>query len=116
MTDPRLATILPRGVVLRDPQLLASGCCGYGEEYSDIVDPASIGGVITKAVSPEPRLGNPLPRLRETPGGLLNCIGLQNPGVGRFADEIMPRLSAQGITYIVNVVGKKAAEFGDVVE
>jgi dihydroorotate dehydrogenase (NAD+) catalytic subunit len=115
MADPRLLTRLPRGVVLRDPLLLASGCCGYGEEYSDIVDPATIGGVITKAVSPELRLGNPLPRLRETPAGLLNCIGLQNPGVEKFAGEILPRLEALGITVIVNVVGKKAPEFAEVV-
>lgn len=112
---PSLITRLPRGVLLRDPLLLASGCCGYGEEYSDIVDPASIGGVITKAVSPEPRLGNHLPRLRETPAGLLNCIGLQNPGVEKFTAEIMPRLSATGITYIVNAVGSKCEHFAEVV-
>jgi dihydroorotate dehydrogenase (NAD+) catalytic subunit len=110
-----LLTRLPRGIVLRDPLLLASGCCGYGEEYAEIVDPASFGGVITKAVSPQPRLGNSLPRLRETPAGLLNCIGLQNPGVEKFAAEIMPRLSAKGITYIVNAVGKTCEHFAEVV-
>jgi dihydroorotate dehydrogenase (NAD+) catalytic subunit len=114
--QPSLLVRLPRGSVLRDPVMLASGCCGYGEEYSDVVDPASIGGVITKAVSPEPRLGNHLPRLRETPAGLLNCIGLQNPGVEKFVSEIMPRLSSQGITFIVNAVGKRCEDFAEVVE
>jgi dihydroorotate dehydrogenase (NAD+) catalytic subunit len=114
--DPRLITRLPRGVVLRDPLLLASGCCGYGEEYAELFDPASIGGVITKAVSPSPRAGNPTPRLHETPAGLLNCIGLQNPGVEAFVTSTVPRLVDRGVTFIVNVVGHTAAEFGDVVE
>jgi len=100
---------------LRDPLLLASGCCGYGEEYAELVDPASHGGVITKAVSREPRAGNPTPRLCETPAGLLNCIGLQNPGVEVFAAEIIPRLTARGAGFIVNAVGHSPAEFAQVV-
>ena len=111
-----LRTELPRGVVLKDPLLLASGCCGYGEEYASIVDPAAIGGVITKAVSLHPRDGNKPPRLRETPSGLLNCIGLQNPGVEKFTAEILPRLDAGGFTYIVNVVGETPGEFAAVIE
>ncbi|MBN2081347.1 dihydroorotate dehydrogenase [bacterium] len=115
MADSRLRTALPRGITLRDPLLLASGCCGYGEEYAELVDPASHGGVITKAVSPEPRAGNPTPRLCETPAGLLNCIGLQNPGVEAFAAEIMPRLTARGTSFIVNAVGHSPEEFARVV-
>lgn len=115
MPDPRLVTRLPRGVVLRDPLLLASGCCGYGEEYADLVDPTSHGGVITKAVSVEPRAGNETPRLHETPAGLLNCIGLQNPGVETFVGEILPRLTQLGVSFIVNAVGNTAAEFAQVV-
>lgn len=115
MPDPRLVTRLPRGVVLRDPLLLASGCCGYGEEYAELTDPTTHGGVITKAVSPEPRAGNPTPRLWETPAGLLNCIGLQNPGAEAFVGEILPRLTGQGVSFIVNVVGSTAAEFAQVV-
>ncbi len=102
-------------MVLRDPLLLASGCCGYGEEYAELLDPAGIGGVITKAVSPEPRVGNPTPRLHETPAGLLNCIGLQNPGVEAFIAEVIPPLAERGVTFIVNVVGHSGAEFADVV-
>lgn len=115
MPDPRLITRLPRGVVLRDPLLLASGCCGYGEEYAELFDPASIGVVITKAVSPKPRAGNPTPRLHETPAGLLNCIGLQNPGVEAFIAEVVPRLVGRGVTFIVNVVGHTGEEFAEVV-
>jgi len=115
MPDPRLVTRLPRGVVLRDPLLLASGCCGYGEEYAALVDPTTHGGVITKAVSPEPRMGNATPRLWETPAGLLNCIGLQNPGVAAFSAEILPRLTGQGVSFIVNAVGHTPAEFAQVI-
>jgi dihydroorotate dehydrogenase (NAD+) catalytic subunit len=114
--DPRLRTVLPRGVVLRDPLLLASGCCGYGEEYAEIADPRTFGGVITKAVSLEPRLGNSGARLRETPAGLLNCIGLQNPGIDKFTAEVIPRLLEAGFGFVVNVVGNTAADFAALVE
>ncbi len=115
MTDARLKTQLPRGVTLSDPLLLASGCCGYGEEYAEIVDPCTIGGVITKAVSLEPRAGNPPPRLRETPAGLLNCIGLQNPGVERFVAETLQRLVWGGYRFMINVVGHSPLEFAGVI-
>ncbi|MEZ5338165.1 MAG: dihydroorotate dehydrogenase [bacterium] len=113
--SPSLETRLPRGTVLRDPILLASGCCGYGEEYLPIVHPASFGGVITKAVSVNPRLGNEAPRLRETPAGLLNCIGLQNPGVDVLLGEVLPRINQLGYSYIVNVVGHTVDEFAELV-
>jgi dihydroorotate dehydrogenase (NAD+) catalytic subunit len=113
--DPRLRTLLPRGVVLRDPLLLASGCCGYGEDYAAIADPCLFGGVITKAVSLEPRLGNSGVRLRETPAGLLNCIGLQNPGIEQLTGEVLPRLLAAGFGFIVNVVGNSARDFAQLV-
>jgi dihydroorotate dehydrogenase (NAD+) catalytic subunit len=115
MLDTRLVTPLPRGVTLNDPLLLASGCCGYGEEYADIIDPCTIGGGITKAVSLEPRAGNVPPRLRETPAGLLNCIGLQNPGVERFVGETLQRLVWGGFRFIINVVGHSPLEFAAVI-
>lgn len=115
MDSSPLTVNLPRGVVLRDPLLLASGCCGYGEEYAAIIDPCTIGGVITKAVSLEPRLGNPPPRLRETPAGLLNCIGLQNPGVEKFVHEVLQRLVWGGYTFMINVVGHSPIEFAAVI-
>lgn len=116
MKEHRLKATLPRSVVLRDPLLLASGCCGYGGEWSELVDPASIGGVITKAVSIAPRKGNPVPRLRETPAGLLNSIGLQNPGVEYFVANTLPSLAQRSLTYIVNVVGHTPADFAAVIE
>lgn len=116
MPDSRLAVTLPRGVTLKDPIVLASGCCGYGEEYAGIVSPNEIGGIITKAVSLEPRTGNPVPRLRETPAGLLNSIGLQNPGVEKFNAEILPRLLGEGFSFFVNIVGSSVERFAGVVE
>lgn len=115
MPDTRLVTQLPREIVLSDPLLLASGCCGYGEEYAAIVDPCTIGAIITKAVSLESRAGNPPPRLRETPAGLLNCIGLQNPGVESFIADTLQRLVGGGFRFIVNVVGHSSQEFVSVV-
>lgn len=111
-----MKTLLPRNVMLKDPLLLASGCCGYGEEYSELFDPASIGGVITKAVSLEPRAGNDVPRLRETPAGLLNCIGLQNPGVEMYCLDTLPRICNSGACFLINVVGNTAEEFAQVIK
>ena len=116
MANDRLNVKLPRGVTLNDPILLASGCCGYGEEYSELVDPSTIGGVITKAVSLEPRAGNRPPRIWETPSGMLNCIGLQNPGIEVFCADVVPRLLEQGFSFMLNVVGHKAVEFAQLVE
>jgi dihydroorotate dehydrogenase (NAD+) catalytic subunit len=101
--------------MLRDPLLLASGCCGYGEDYAALADPRLFGGVITKAVSLEPRLGNSGVRLRETPAGLLNCIGLQNPGIEKLTGEVLPRLIEAGFGFIVNVVGNSSADFAGLV-
>ena len=115
MASERLVTVLPRGVVLSDPILLASGCCGYGEEYAEIVDPCLIGGVITKAVSLEPRVGNPPPRLRETPAGMLNCIGLQNKGAEEFVRTTLSHMVRAGFRFIVNVVGYSPLEFAAVI-
>ena len=115
MDSNPLSVTLPRGVVLRDPLLLASGCCGYGEEYAEIIDPCTFGGVVTKAVSLEPRAGNAPPRLRETPAGLLNCIGLQNPGVEKFVHEVLQRLVWGGYAFVINVVGHSPIEFAAVI-
>jgi dihydroorotate dehydrogenase (NAD+) catalytic subunit len=114
MSDSRLRTELPRQITLRDPLLLASGCCGYGEEWGELVDLPAIGGVITKAVSLESRDGNATPRLRETHSGLLNSIGLQNPGVSRLITDVLPRLDSLQLTYLVNIVGHTAQEFAAV--
>lgn len=106
------------GVEFQSPVLLASGTCGYGREYSELIPLDRIGGLVTKAVSVEPRPGNPPHRVAETPGGMINAIGLQNVGLARFRSEKLPWLAANlgRARVLVNVVGRTAAEFAAVVE
>lgn len=105
------------GVEFQSPVLLASGTCGYGEEYAGLIELDEIGGLVTKAVSVEPRPGNPPHRVAETPGGMINAIGLQNVGLDRFKTEKLPWLRAnlRRARVLVNVVGRTADEFADVV-
>lgn len=105
------------GVQFQGPVLLASGTCGYGREYADLIPLDDIGGIVTKAVSVAPRGGNPPHRVSETPGGMINAIGLQNVGLERFRAEKLPWL-AENLTrarVLVNVVGHTADEFAAVV-
>lgn len=105
------------GVDFQSPVLLASGTCGYGEEYADLIPLERIGGLVTKAISLEPRAGNPPHRVAETPGGMINAIGLQNVGLDRFRSEKLPwlRENIHGARVLINVVGHSAADFGAVV-
>ncbi len=105
------------GVSFQSPVLLASGTCGYGEEYADLIPLEEIGGLVTKAVSLEPRAGNPPHRVAETPGGMINAIGLQNVGLDRFRAEKLPWLRAnlRAARVLINVVGHSAEEYGAVV-
>lgn len=105
------------GVEFQSPVLLASGTCGYGEEYAGLIALDEIGGIVTKAVSVEPRPGNPPHRVAETPGGMINAIGLQNVGLARFKAEKLPWLRAnlRRARVLVNVVGRTADEFAAVV-
>src|SRR5512139_1878001 len=80
------------GIKLKNPVLTASGTFGYGEEYADIVDLNRLGGVIVKGISLKPINGNPPPRIWETPAGMLNAIGLENPGVDVFLRDKLPFL------------------------
>lgn len=98
-------------LTLRNPVLLASGTAGFGREIAEYLDLASLGGIIVKGTSPEPWLGNPGPRTVETPSGLINSIGLENPGLRHFLDEDLPWLRARGATVIVNVVGRTVEEY-----
>lgn len=102
------------GIRLRNPVLLASGCVGYGHEYQHLVDYSKIGGIVTKSVSPKPRPGNPPPRIWETPSGMLNAIGLENPGIERFLEEKAPLLRTLPTTIIASVVGGTMDEFAEV--
>ena len=101
-------------VRLANPVLAASGTLGFGPEYGEWVDVAQLGGVAVKGVSPEPWRGNPPPRVWETPSGLLNSIGLQNPGVERFVAEDLPYLRDRGATVVVNIIGRTLGEYAAV--
>jgi dihydroorotate dehydrogenase (NAD+) catalytic subunit len=96
-----------------NPIMVASGTFGYGLEYEDVVDISRIGAISVKGISLEPRVGNPPPRVCETPAGMLNAIGLANIGYKSFVDTILPRLSEAGATVIVNIYGTSTAEFAE---
>ena len=104
------------GLKLKNPVLPASGTYGYGQEYLPFFTPDALGAVVTKGVSLEPWPGNPAPRICETPGGMLNAIGLQNPGVDHFIEEALPFLRIYQTPVIVNIVGKTIAEYAKVAE
>jgi dihydroorotate dehydrogenase (NAD+) catalytic subunit len=101
-------------LTLRNPLIAASGCFGYGVEYGDIVDLASLGGVAVKGLFLAEREGHPPPRIVETPAGMLNAIGLQGIGVHRFVRERLPELRAAGATVFVNICGTTLDEYVEV--
>ena len=103
--------IVVGGLWLKNPVIAASGTFGFGAEYAEIYDPARLGAVCTKGLTLRPRQGNPPPRLWETACGLLNSIGLQNPGIAAFIREELPRMKEQGITVIANVWGDVPSEY-----
>jgi len=99
------------GIRLANPVMTASGTSGYGPEHGELIDLTMLGAFVTKAISVEPRKGNPPPRTVETTGGMLNAIGLANVGLDQFVEEKIPYLRTLGIPIIVNVVGHSLAEF-----
>lgn len=104
------------GVELKNPIMEASGTFGSGAEYSEFVDLNRLGAVVTKGVSSVPWQGNPTPRIAETYGGMLNAIGLQNPGIDVFAARDIPFLKQYETKIIVNVCGKTTEDYLEVVE
>ncbi|MBQ9061442.1 MAG: dihydroorotate dehydrogenase [Eubacterium sp.] len=104
------------GVTLKNPVMTASGTFGSGEEYSEFVDLSKLGAVVTKGVAPTPWEGNPTPRVTEVYGGMLNAIGLQNPGIEVFCQRDIPFLKQFDTRIIVNVCGHTAEEYAAVVE
>jgi dihydroorotate dehydrogenase (NAD+) catalytic subunit len=104
------------GVTLKNPVMTASGTFGSGMEYSDFVDLNRLGAVVTKGVANVPWQGNPTPRVAETYGGMLNAIGLQNPGIDVFAERDIPFLKKYDTRVIVNVCGKTVEDYLEVVE
>ena len=99
------------GIDMRTPVLTASGTFGFGEEFADFVDLARLGGVIVKGTTLAPRRGNDGVRIAETPQGMLNCIGLENPGVEHFLTEILPRIQPYGMNVIVNISGGSVEDY-----
>ncbi len=104
------------GIKLKNPVLTASGTFGYGEEFSEFVNLNQLGGVIVKGISLKPIKGNPPPRIWETPSGMLNAIGLENPGVDVFLNEKMPYLRKYDTAVIVNMFGYSLEEYVGVAE
>lgn len=96
---------------LTNPLIAASGCFGYGVEYADAVDLATLGGVAVKGLFLEPREGHPPARIVETPSGMLNAIGLQGIGVHRFVTDKLPELRNRGATVLVNICGSTIDEY-----
>lgn len=109
--EPNLSTTIG-SLSLQNPVMGASGTFGFGEEYADFIDIDSLGGFVVKGTTFEPRAGNPAPRMAETPAGMLNAVGLQNPGVEVFATQIWPHLAGlRRAVPIVNVSGARVADY-----
>jgi len=109
----RLTIELP-GLNLKNPIMPASGCFGFGREYSQFYDLSELGAIMIKATTVEPRFGNPTPRVAETSAGMLNAIGLQNPGLVKVMEEELPWLSRYDVPIIANVAGSLEEDYVDV--
>lgn len=101
------------GVNFKNPIVTSSGCFGFGLEYRDYFDPNVLGGIVVKGLTMEPRDGNYGTRIAETPGGMLNCVGLENPGIDHFETHILKDMKEAGITtnIIANINGKTVEEY-----
>jgi dihydroorotate dehydrogenase (NAD+) catalytic subunit len=103
-------------LALNTPLIAASGTFGYGPEFENVTDLHFFGAITLKAVSLEPRPGNPYPRIVETPSGMLNCIGLENPGIDIFLSEKLPDACKYGIPLIANLVGDRIEDYKKLAE
>lgn len=106
-------TVNLAGIYLRNPVMTASGTFGYGEEFAEYVNLESIGAIVTKGLSLKPRAGNPTPRIVETPGGMLNAIGLQNVGIEAFISKKIPYLRSVKTPVIANFFGNTIDEYAE---
>jgi dihydroorotate dehydrogenase (NAD+) catalytic subunit len=109
-----LSVDLGRGLVLKNPLLVASGTFGYGVEYGDVVEVDRLGAICSKGTTLRPRVGNPPPRVTETPAGMLNSIGLQNPGVDAVLEKYADRWATWQVPVIVNVAGESVEDYVEV--
>lgn len=101
-------------VKLKNPVIAASGTFGFGREFNEIYDISQIGGISTKGLTPEPRSGNPVPRIAEGKSVILNAVGLQNPGVESFIKNDLQFLKSKNIAVIANVAGKTLEDYGEI--
>lgn len=99
------------GVTLKNPIITASGCCGYGREYEEFYPIELLGGISVKGTTLHERQGNPPARIAETPAGMLNSVGLQNPGVEVFIERDLPYLAARDVAVIANIAGATVEEY-----
>ena len=100
------------GVFMKNPVVVASGTFGFGREYGQFYDLSELGGICCKGLTLHPRTGNPPPRIAETPMGMLNSVGLQNPGVDAFITEELPELRKYDLAVIANISGNTPEEYG----
>ncbi|UCB56748.1 MAG: dihydroorotate dehydrogenase [Candidatus Omnitrophota bacterium] len=114
-TKSRLSVSIGK-LKLKNPVLVASGTFGYGQEYKDLVPLKKLGGIITKTITLKPRKGNPPPRIAETYLGMINAIGLENPGLEVFLKEKLPFLQKLGIPVIVSIAAETPEEFSEMAE
>src|SRR5437899_773554 len=115
MTDVSTAVRIG-DIEMKNPVMTASGCFGWGEEYRRFFDLNLLGALVGKAITPRPRPGNPGVRITETAGGMLNAIGLQNPGLDGFMDTILPRLQDLECPIIANISADSVAGFARLAE
>jgi dihydroorotate dehydrogenase (NAD+) catalytic subunit len=106
-----LAPHNPRELRLDNPIIAASGCFGYGQEYASIIDVQRLGAFVSKGITPRPRSGNPMPRIVETPSGMLNAIGLQNPGIHGFIKKYPPMWTNWRVPAIVNISAESVEDY-----
>lgn len=104
------------GIEWKNPVTTGSGTFGFGEEYSEYFDISSLGAICVKALSAKPRLGNPAPRIAETPNGILNSVGLQNPGAEYFVENYLPKLRTYDTKIIANLCGSSIEDYIEVAE
>ncbi len=102
------------GIELKNPVIAASGTFGFGREFDELYDVSVLGGISTKGLTKEPRLGNPTPRIAESRGVILNAVGLQNPGVEHFLSHDLAWLREKGVCVIANVAGKTLEDYGQI--
>jgi dihydroorotate dehydrogenase (NAD+) catalytic subunit len=100
------------GIEMKNPVTTASGTFGFGEEYSPYIDLSRLGALVVKGTTLQPRQGNPGPRIAETPCGILNAIGLQNPGIETVTGEILPRIKDLNVPVIINIAGDTPEDYG----